>query len=340
MKRSFSFMVLCLFPVLMFSQIHITPFIPNRLYQEAPDASIILENKLNSILSANEIQSSLYGNSRFIITCNWTNVSKSVIGSAPTKIAYKLDLHLHIGDGLTGTKYGSQSINLKGVGNTEEKAYINAFKNLNVKSSQISDFIIRIRKRIIDYYNTNQNAIIASIKTSISIQNYQEAAYQLNLIPMECTYYDTAREMILNLHQLVIDRDAANLLSKAKATWAASQNESSAQTVVNILSNINPLSSSYQESQNLMNSITKKVEGIQYQRRLDYEQELSHNREMEKERLKNQRELDMAREKRVQKQLDNEHKLESQRINAIKEFAVEYAKNQPQHVSYNIHGWY
>ena len=170
------------------AQINITAYMPDDIKNSYPDAAEQLESKLNNILSSNNIKSQI-GDSRFILTGNWVTESKDIIGSAPTLIAYVLNINLYIGDGKEGTKYASETFRVKGVGATEEKAHLAAIRNLQSKSAKMDKLIKSGRDRIMSYYETNQEQLLASANSLIANQDYDEAIYQLCLIPMECSYY-------------------------------------------------------------------------------------------------------------------------------------------------------
>ena len=99
------------------------------------------------------------GDSRFILTGNWIPETKDVISSAPTQIAYTLNINLHIGDGEIGTKYISETFRVKGVGSTEEKALLAAIRNLQSSNHKISTFVQKGKERIISYYEHNKENI-------------------------------------------------------------------------------------------------------------------------------------------------------------------------------------
>ena len=171
------------------AQIQITPFIDEQNCNAMPNGICeILNQKLSNVISQNGIQSQM-GQSRFVLTCNVTEESKNVLSTSPTQIAYVLDLHLYIGDGETGAKYISQSFRAKGVGNTEEKAYRNAIKNLQARSQQMTEFVGKGKARILGYYENNKEQILSSIRSCVDGKNLEQAAYELCLIPQEVSYY-------------------------------------------------------------------------------------------------------------------------------------------------------
>ena len=88
---------------------------------------------------------------------------------------------------------------------------------------------------------------------------------------------------------------------------------------------INPQAKCYSEATSLLKTINEKVIAD------------------EKERLRKQEEYDKRQQKIDAENAKTEAELEKQRINAYRELAVEYAKNQPQVVYRNVYRniyWY
>lgn len=84
-----------------------------------------LENKLRSVLSSRKLLSKA-GDSRFVLAAHLTVLEKEVLGTAPTKIAVRLQVNVAAGDGTTGTCYASNELTVKGVGQTEQAALTSA----------------------------------------------------------------------------------------------------------------------------------------------------------------------------------------------------------------------
>ena len=82
------------------------------------------------IVSQNGFGSSTGYTNRFIITPNVSVLNKYVVSGAPTKISLELEVAIFVGDGVTGVKYASTSLNVKGVGLNEAKAYMSAVKSI------------------------------------------------------------------------------------------------------------------------------------------------------------------------------------------------------------------
>lgn len=377
--RWFFILIASVISISVNAQIHITPFMPDDIVEAYPDAARVLESKLNNILSANGIKTQM-GDSRFILTGNWIPETKDVIGAAPTQIAYTLNVNLFIGDGEDGTKYISETFRVKGVGSTEEKAHLAAIRNLQSNSQKMSAFVQKGMERIISYYEQNKDNIMASINSLVTKQDYDEAVYQLCLIPMECSYYVDVQSKINYVYQRVIDNRAEPIFTEAKALWAANQNAKGASQVIDLVSQIDPNASCYLDVQKFIATVNAKINLINEQAYATYQKKLAHRQEMDKLELEAQREqnrLDAAvaqtqikanasvektrmeteaknyaQQQQTQRERDRQvatvasqaisasERLQSQRISAARDVAVTYAKNRPKTIVYKVNNWY
>lgn len=262
---------------------------PDEIANNFPDASKILESKLNNILSANKIKTQM-GDSRFVLTGNWVTETKDVVGGAPAQIAYTLNINLYIGDGEMGTKYVSETFRVKGVGATEEKAHLAAIRNLQASNQKMSDFVQKGKERIIDYYEQNKDNLLSGINALITKQDYDEAVYQLCLIPMECSFYQEVQEKIGGVYQRIIDNQAEPIFTEAKALWASNQNAEGASKVIDLVSQIDPNASCYPDVQKFIASVNAKINLINERAYATYQKKLAHRQEMDKLELEAKRE--------------------------------------------------
>lgn len=314
------------------AQIQITPYIDEQNCLSMPNGICeILKQKLTNIISQNGIQSQM-GQSRFVLTCNVTEESKNVLATYPTQIAYVLDIHLFIGDGETGTKYISQSFRSKGVGSTEEKAYRNAVKNMQTKSQQMTEFVGKGTARIIDYYEKNKEQILSSIKSCVNGKNLEQAAYELCLIPQECTYYNEVQTLLGKVNGRIVDNRSSDLFLQAKLVWVSEQNESTANQVADLINQIDTNANCYSEAHKFMQSVTARMEQLNNREWAARQRQLAHEREMERVREDNR-----STETRMRIKAQRDTNIAT--IKAVRDVAVEYAKRRPR-VVYHVHGWY
>ena len=313
------------------AQIQITPYIDESNCSAMPNGICeILTQKLNNIISQNGIQSQM-GQSRFVLTCNVTEESKNVLATSPTQIAYVLNVYLYLGDGETGTKYINESFQTKGVGNTEEKAYRNAIKNIQAKSQQMTEFVGKGSAKILDYYEKNRDQILSSIRSCVAGNNLEQAAYELCLIPQECTYYNDVQTILGKVSDRIVDNKSSDFFLQAKSVWASEQNESTANQVADLITQIDANASCYAEAHKFLEIVTVRMEQLNNREWAARQRQLSHEREMEMVRENNR---NTETQMRIQAQRNTNIAV----IKAVRDVAVEYAKRRPR-VVYHVHGW-
>jgi len=86
----------------------------------------LLANKMTRIAAKNGCVA--FANGRYIITCSADILSKDITATVPAMHAYTVSITFYVGDGVEARLFSSYAVEVKGVGETPEKAYINAFK--------------------------------------------------------------------------------------------------------------------------------------------------------------------------------------------------------------------
>ncbi|CAM3107800.1 hypothetical protein [Flavobacterium frigoris] len=289
-------------------RITLAAFVPLQI-DKIPDAArSLLVNKLSQIAT----QSGMGGtssNERFIITANINILSKDLTPTAPPMTALTLEVTLYIGDGIEGTKFASTSINVKGVGENETKAYISALKGISPNNTSIQSFVENGKVKIIEYYNSKCDFIIKEAQALVSQNSYDEAIYRLTSVPTVCKgCYDKSMDAIAPIYQKQIDSDCKLKLAEATSIWSANQSVDGAYKVGEILSAIEPSASCFGEVKSLSNKIAARVKDL---------------------------------DAREWKYSLKEQAQESERIQAYRDIGVAYG-NGPKAtiVRYNIRGWW
>lgn len=288
-----------------FGRIILNTYLPdnNAIPAEAKKA---LETMLNQITTNNGIGGSAV-NPRFIITAVLNVGTKDIIPGPPQMITQNIDVTLFVGDPVTNTVFSNTVISIKGVGTNENKSLIDAIKNINPKNKEISAFLEEGKNKIISFYTTQCDFIIKDAETLAKQQKYDEAIYKLALVPEVCKdcYFKTS-EIVGILFQQKIDTDCKAKLAKAKLLWSGQQNQNKAEEVIEILSEVHPNANCFTDVSNFAKQIEAKL-------KVD----------------------EKARFKLALKKYNDKITLEKQQINAYKEIAVEYAKNQPRTITYS-----
>jgi hypothetical protein len=292
------------------ARIVLNTFIPNQVEGLTDAAKANLSNKLSQIATKAGMGGSA-SSPRFIITANVVVVTKDITPTAPPMHAYTLELTLYIGDGIAGTKFSSTSVSLKGVGETETKAYISALKNLKVDDPKYQTFIANGKTKIIEYYNSKCDFILKEAEMLASKNEYDSAIASLIAIPEVCKEcYDKAMNAIGPIFKLQIDRQCKLDFAEAKNAWNISQDANAAEQASVYLAKIDPNSSCYSEAQNFSKTIAKRIIDL------------------------DKREWNF----KMKEQQDNVD-LQKATIKAARDIGVAYGNNQPK-VVYNVYGWW
>lgn len=198
-------------------------------------------------------------NSPFVLTVHCDVIDKSVLPGPPIQTVYNLGLTFYMADTYTQKKFATSYVTLNGVGNGEVKGYIDAFRHINSKNAEISNLIVKGKKSMMNYYDTQYQNIIKEAQRQASLQNYEEALAMVLSIPVCSKGGDEATKYGLQLYTKYLDRLNLAVLNKAKALWAAGQTQQDALEVCSLLAQIDPDAACYAEAGNLMKEVKAQV---------------------------------------------------------------------------------
>ena len=293
------------------ARITLAAYVPQQIDKMPDAARSILANKLNQIVTQNGMGGAA-NNERFIITANVNVISKDLTATAPPMTALVLEVTLYIGDGFVGTKFSSTSISVKGVGESETKAYISALKGISPTNSNIQSFVGNGKSKIIEYYNSKCDFIIKEAQTLVSQNNFEEAIFKLTSVPEVCKdCYDKCMDAVGPIYQKQIDRECKSKLMEANTAWNAAQDSYGADIAGGILAQIDPNASCYKEALALSNKIAQRIKEI------------------------DQRDWKLQ----LKEQQDNVD-IQKATIKTIRDIGVAYGNGQPKTVTYNVRGWW
>ena len=262
MKKIFSIFVAALMSATMLAVE--TQYLPISVYaaddsESFPQgAKAMVENKLTQLLTRNGIAGLDYMG-QFILTVTTTPLDKDIIPGPPAKIAEKMEMNLYIVDAYAKTIFSSTSLTVKGLGETENKCYLNAISHMPLQSPQMTKFIEEGKAKIIEYYDHEGEALLKRAAYLASQKNYEEALFIVSLIPQQSKHYDAALAAGLDIYQQHIDNQCAINLAAARTAWAAEQNSRGAYAAGEYLANILPDAKCYGEAMELYKEIKGKV---------------------------------------------------------------------------------
>jgi len=332
-----------------FGRIVLNTYLPDNIAIPT-EAKNLLLTKLNQITSNNGMGGS-QANPRFIITANVNVGTKDIIAGPPQMIAQNLDVTLFTGDAVTNTIFSNTTLSLKGVGTNENKAFIDALKTINPKNKEVIAFLEEGKTKIINYYSTNCDFIIKDAQALVKQEKYDEAIFQLSLVPDVCKdCYFKCLDTLTQIYQQKIDADCIVKLNEAKVTWTASQTLNGAEKAGDILSTINPMANCQTDVTAFINAIDAKLkadEKARWQFKMkQYADKIAAQKEQVRIAEEKSKRDDVYRENQSQrdavaqeKQSQRNYDLDKNRISAYRDVAVEYAKNQPKTITYNNICW-
>ena len=262
MKKIFSIALAALMSATMFAAE--TQYLPISVYaaddsESFPQgAKAMIENKLTQLLTRNGIAGLDY-TGQFLLTVTTTPLDKDIIPGPPAKIAEKMEMNLYIIDAYAKTIFSSTSMTVKGLGETENKCYLNAISRMPLQTPAIAKFVDEGKNKIIEYYDHEGEALIKKAQFLASQKNYEEAIYWVSLIPQQSKHYDAALKAGIDIYHMYIDNECTINLAKARQEWAAQQNSIGAAAAGEYLANILPDAKCYGEAMELYKEIKGKV---------------------------------------------------------------------------------
>lgn len=309
-----------------------------------------LQSKLIQLATINGMGGS-QANPRFIITAQVNIGTKDIVAGPPQFIVQNLDVVFFVGDALTNKVFSSKTLSLKGVGTNENKSFIEAFKNINPNNKEFALFLEEGKNKIINFYSTNCDFIIKEAFTLVKQEKYDEAIYQLSLVPDVCQEcYFKCLDTLASVYQKKIDADCKLKFKDAKTTWAAAQNQTGAEKAGDVISTINPMATCQPEIDAFIKTIDAKLkadEKVRWQFKMkQYADKIAFQKEQIRIAEEKSKRDDVYRENQSQrdavaqeKQSQRNYELDKIRVNAYREVALEYAKNQPKTETYNNLYW-
>jgi len=251
-----------------------------------------LTNRISAATAKNGMAAADF--TQFYITCVPTENDKYVVAGSPAKFFNKTDLNFYVVDAFANRVFNSYVLPTQGVGNSEEKAYIECFKRFSPSSDAFAKFLNKTNELIIAYYEAQCDNIIKKAQTLAKGYNYEEALFELSLVPDCCPCYPRILEAADEIYAKYIDDLAAKNLAAARSIWAAGQDATAAAEAGEYLAQILPDSKYYKEAVALSDEMKARVKSdIDYYRALEA-RDNAQNYELAKEQTKAWRDVGVA----------------------------------------------
>ena len=315
----------------------------------------MLNNKLSQIASKYGMgRSSL--NSRFIITPNITVLTKDLTATAPPMTVLTLEITFYIGDGIEGTLFANRSLEVKGIGTNENKAYISALKQIKTGNPDLESLIEEGKTKIIEYYNSKCDFIQKEASTKANKKQFDEAIAILLAVPKVCkNCYMTCQDLTVKIYKKKMENECNENIQRAIVAKTNNKWNEAASLLTTILPDV----SCYNDAQTLL----KKIENHRCAEALgkakgawasmnSYEAskwlgKISADSKCKNEAIALGNEIKATLMKDKEKKWDFKLKeqqddvdIQKASINAARDIGVAYGNNQPKTVTYNTRSWW
>ena len=196
---------------------------------------------------------------QFFIAAKALPLYEQAVTGAPDKTALTLSLNLYIGDYWGEKVFDRMSLEIRGVGESRERAYLNAFRSLNKNNQQVANFLEKGKQRIIAYYDAEYNNIIREAQRESALRNYERALFLLGAVPVCCNGYDAVADELVKTYHEYIDYNCDRLLMQARNAWAVHPDQRGAAEAARILNQLEPDAACYGDAMDLYREIKDKM---------------------------------------------------------------------------------
>lgn len=197
--------------------------------------------------------------SQFFITGKFNHIYQDVVPGPPMQSVLRTSLTLYMGDLVTKKVFSSASFELRGVGTSEQRAFINALNSVNARNSEFKRFLEAGKTKIVAYFDANYPQILEQAKLAAGLNDFEKALYHSTQIPTCSKGYPEAKALTLTLFQQYIDYYGQQLLMAAKAAWAAGHDLEAGRRALEFLLQIDPDSKVYPEAEKLLAEIKASI---------------------------------------------------------------------------------
>jgi hypothetical protein len=234
-------------------RVAIAAVVPDQAEGIPSSAAQMLQSKMQQIA----VQNGLGGgtSTRFYMVPMVNVLSKEITPSAPPMQALNLEFVFFIVDASSQTIFSQTSIQVKGVGQTEDKAYMQALKNLNVKAGQFKGFVEKGKEKIVEFYNSQCDVILKGAQALAGQKKYEEALFLLLSVPDVCREcFDKCMNLSVEIYKQYANYKCTEYMAGAKAAWANMNTDKAAE----FLGKITPDMECYQEAVQQVEEIKQK----------------------------------------------------------------------------------
>lgn len=230
-------------------------------YENIPEeARANLETKMQRLLSDCGLVSTEAD--RFIMTARVDITTREV--NTAGMIVQRMDITFIIGDVVEEKIYATSTIHTWGIGETETKCYIQAFKNIKTNNPDLVALVNNTKDEIISYYTDNCTFLLQEAERLAAMQQYERAIANLVTVPAVCAdCYTTCQNKAVEIYKQYINLEGKKLIQNARSAWLAHRDYDSATEALSILAKVNPEAQCQTQANALIKEINTQLRRIE-----------------------------------------------------------------------------
>lgn len=230
-------------------------------YEHIPEeARTNLETKMQRLITSSGLASSI--SDRFIMTSRIDITTKEVNTSG--MIVQRMEITLIIGDVIEEKIYRTTTINALGIGKSETKSFINAFKAIRPNDQRLVDFVNKAKDDIVLYYLDNCPIIIQEAERLLGMQQFEQAIATLVSVPAVCEEcYTTCQTKAIDIYNKKINLEGNKLIQEARSVWLVRRDYDCAAKALDLLEKVNPMAQCQSDASKLIDEINTQLRRIE-----------------------------------------------------------------------------
>jgi hypothetical protein len=145
-------------------------------------------------------------------------LSKNVTSTAPPKYANTYEINIMVVDVISETVFNNYTTQFKGIGDSQEKAFISGIRNINFNNQEFMNFLLKSEEKMVKYFENNCLTILSEANAEASMRNYDNAFAILKSVPVESKEcFREIQTKKVEYFKLSLNSACDELLAKMKA---------------------------------------------------------------------------------------------------------------------------
>lgn len=215
-------------------------------------------DKLRQMATAHGISADLSG-TQFFLSAKIHVLDKTILPGPPMQHSYTLAVSLYVVDDYNQKIFSAATLEVKGIGNNETKAYMNGIRRINISAPAVQSFIAEGKQKVLRYYDENYRTLLAKANAENNMKHYDKALSIALSVPPCSKGYEQALQTAEKYYQAFVNQQCQECLAKARAAWTTRQNAEGAAEAGEYLSLIYPDAACYADAMALYKDIKAKV---------------------------------------------------------------------------------